>query len=130
MFWLLSPCFNRRWENNRYATARGDVLLVHRKELIRGPRGRRLGITWQYRSVRKRSLSGHPGDIAPVSFCFYWSSADPAAFRGNEEETYRFFWQISQQIYRRVDLFCNLPFDKLDQLRLEHATKAIGEAES
>jgi arsenate reductase (thioredoxin) len=60
----------------------------------------------------------------------HWSSADPAAFQGTEEETYRYFWQISQQIYRRVDLFCNLPFEKLDRLRLEHATREIGETET
>ena len=60
----------------------------------------------------------------------HWSFVDPATFRGNEEETYRYFWQISQQIYRRVDLFCNLPFDKLDRLRLEQATKKIGETEN
>jgi len=60
----------------------------------------------------------------------HWSFVDPAAFQGTEEETYRHFWQISQQIYRRVDLFCNLPFDKLDRLRLEQAIKKIGQTEN
>ncbi|HET9373467.1 MAG TPA: arsenate reductase ArsC [Chthoniobacterales bacterium] len=59
----------------------------------------------------------------------HWSSPDPAEFKGSDEETYRYFWTIAQQIYRRVDLLCNLPFEKLDRLRLEHATRQIGEQE-
>jgi arsenate reductase (thioredoxin) len=56
----------------------------------------------------------------------HWPSPDPAHFKGTGEETYRHFWQVSRQIYRRIDIFCNLPFDKLDRLRLEHETKEIG----
>jgi hypothetical protein len=46
-----------------------------------------------------------------------------------KKEKFDYFWKVSQLIYRRVDLLCNLPFDKLDRLRLEHATKEIGKAE-
>jgi arsenate reductase (thioredoxin) len=60
----------------------------------------------------------------------HWSTPDPAEFEGTEEETYRHFWQISRLIYRRIDIFCNLPFGKLDRLRLEHATKEIGRADA
>ena len=60
----------------------------------------------------------------------HWSTPDPADFEGTEEQTYGQFWQISRLIYRRIDIFCNLPFDKLDRLRLEHATKEIGQAEA
>ncbi len=56
----------------------------------------------------------------------HWPSTDPADFVGAEEETRRHFWQVSRQIYRRLEIFCSLPFDKLDRLRLEHATKEIG----
>ena len=59
----------------------------------------------------------------------HWSSPDPAEFKGSDQETYRYFWTIAHQIYRRVDLLCNLPIDKLDRLRLEHATSQIGEKE-
>ena len=59
----------------------------------------------------------------------HWSSPDPAEFKGSDEETYRYFWTIAHQIYRRVDLLCNLPIDKLDRLRLEYATRLIGEKE-
>jgi arsenate reductase len=56
----------------------------------------------------------------------HWPSPDPAQFVDGEEQTFRHFWQISREIYLRIDIFCNLPFDKLDRLRLEHETKAIG----
>jgi arsenate reductase len=59
----------------------------------------------------------------------HWSSPDPAEFEGSEEDTYRCFWKIAHQIYRRVDLLCNLPIDKLDRLRLEYATRRIGDQE-
>jgi arsenate reductase len=60
----------------------------------------------------------------------HWSTPDPADFEGTEEATYGHFWQISRVIYRRLDIFCNLPFDKLDRLRLEHATREIGKTEA
>jgi len=59
----------------------------------------------------------------------HWSSPDPAEFKGSDQETYRYFWTIAHQIYRRVDLLCNLPLEKLDRLRLEYATRQIGERE-
>ena len=60
----------------------------------------------------------------------HWPSPDPADFVGTEEETYRHFWQVSRQIHRRLEIFCSLPFDKLDRLRLEHATKEIGKTDN
>ncbi len=59
----------------------------------------------------------------------HWSSPDPAEFDGSEHDTYQYFWKIAHQIYRRVDLLCNLPVEKLDRLRLESATRQIGEQE-
>lgn len=59
----------------------------------------------------------------------HWPVPDPAGFEGSEKGKFDYFWKVSQLIYRRVDLLCNLPFDKLDRLRLEHATQEIGRAE-
>jgi arsenate reductase (thioredoxin) len=56
----------------------------------------------------------------------HWSLPDPADFHGSEKEIFNYFWKISQQIYRRVDLLSNLPFGKLDRLTLEAAVKEIG----
>jgi arsenate reductase len=60
----------------------------------------------------------------------HWPSPDPADFKGSDQEIYRQFWQVSRQIYHRLDIFCNLPFDKLDRLRLEHETKEIGKTKN
>jgi len=54
----------------------------------------------------------------------HWGSPDPADVSGPQAEYV--FWKVAQQIKRRLDLFFSLPFDKLDALRLEAATKEIG----
>ena len=56
----------------------------------------------------------------------HWSSPDPAAVEGSDTEKRRAFWQVAQQIRRRLELLASLPFEKLDVLRLEAATKEIG----
>ena len=56
----------------------------------------------------------------------HWSSPDPAAVEGSDTEKRRAFWQVAQQIKRRLELLASLPFEKLDALRLEAATKEIG----
>jgi arsenate reductase (thioredoxin) len=56
----------------------------------------------------------------------HWSSPDPAAVEGSEANKLRAFWQVAQQIKRRLELLASLPFEKLDVLRLEAATKEIG----
>jgi arsenate reductase (thioredoxin) len=56
----------------------------------------------------------------------HWSSPDPAAVAASEAEKRRAFWQVAQQIKRRLELLASLPFEKLDALRLEAATKEIG----
>lgn len=59
----------------------------------------------------------------------HWGSPDPAAFEGDESEVRHAFWQVAQQINRRLELFASLPFEKLDELRLGIATRQIGEKE-
>ena len=56
----------------------------------------------------------------------HWSSPDPAAIEGSKAEKRRAFWQVAQQIRRRLELLASLPFEKLDALRLQAATKEIG----
>ena len=56
----------------------------------------------------------------------HWSSPDPAAVEGSNAEKRRAFWQVAQQIKRRLELLASLPFEKLDALRLQAATKEIG----
>lgn len=59
----------------------------------------------------------------------HWSSPDPAAFEGDNKAAHHVFWQVAQQINRRLELLASLPFEKLDALRLAVATKEIGERE-
>ena len=59
----------------------------------------------------------------------HWSSPDPAAVEGSNAEKRRALWQVAQQIRRRLELLASLPFEKLDALRLEAATKEIGARE-
>lgn len=59
----------------------------------------------------------------------HWSTPDPEHFAGSEKDTFDYFWKVSQLIYRRVDLLCNLSVDKLDRLRLEQATRNIATQE-
>lgn len=60
----------------------------------------------------------------------HWPSPDPAEFEGGDAEKERAFWQVAQQIQRRLDLLASLPFEKLDSLRLEAATQEIGSRET
>ena len=56
----------------------------------------------------------------------HWGAPDPALAEGTDEEIYRKFRQVALLIQRRIELFCALPFDKLDRLKLEALTSEIG----
>ena len=59
-----------------------------------------------------------------------WGSPDPAAAIVLDADKEKCFWTVAQQSKRRLDLFCSLPFEKLDALRLEMAVRDIGEQET
>lgn len=56
----------------------------------------------------------------------HWGSPDPAAAEGTDAEVYRQFRQVAMLLQRRIELFCALPFEKLDRLKLEALTREIG----
>jgi len=56
----------------------------------------------------------------------HWGLPDPADFAGPEDEQYALFKETGRVLARRIELFCNLPIEKLDRLRLEELTRAIG----
>lgn len=60
----------------------------------------------------------------------HWSSPDPAAVEGTDEEKYRAFKEVAFQINRRLQLFTSLPLEKLDRLKLAALTAEIGEKET
>jgi len=66
------------------------------------------------------TFPGHP-------ITAHWGIADPVLFDGDENATYNFFERIAMHIQWRLELFCSLPFEELDRIRLEQATREIGE---
>jgi arsenate reductase len=59
----------------------------------------------------------------------HWSSPDPTLAEGTDEERFHVFKQVALQIRRRIELFCALPIDKLDRLKLTQLTRDIGSNE-
>lgn len=59
----------------------------------------------------------------------HWSSLDPARFEGTEEEKYKMTLQVAMQIQRRLDLFCSLPLEKMERLKLAVVIGDIGHKE-
>ena len=56
----------------------------------------------------------------------HWGVPDPALVEGPEERRLAAFKEAALGLSRRVELFVNLPFEKLDRLRLEELTREIG----
>ncbi|HYX27258.1 MAG TPA: arsenate reductase ArsC [Pyrinomonadaceae bacterium] len=57
----------------------------------------------------------------------HWGLPDPALAEGSDEEKLRQFQRAAQTLDYRIGLFCSLPLEKLDRLRLVKATNEIGE---
>lgn len=71
---------------------------------------------------RELPLLAGPADRGSLGF------PDPADFDGPEEEQYALFKDAGRLLARRIELFCNLPLEKLDRLRLEQLTREIGQS--
>lgn len=56
----------------------------------------------------------------------HWGVPDPALATGTQQEILRQFRQAAMHLQRRIELFCSLPFEKLDRLKLEKLTRDIG----
>jgi arsenate reductase len=56
----------------------------------------------------------------------HWGVPDPALATGTDEAILREFKQAAMQLQRRIELFCALPMEKLDRLKLEKLTREIG----
>ena len=56
----------------------------------------------------------------------HWGVPDPALAVGTDAEIFGEFRKAAFVLQRRIEIFCSLPFDKLDRLRLEKLTKDIG----
>lgn len=56
----------------------------------------------------------------------HWGTLDPEDFEGTEEEKYRQVEKALLEIANRVNLFINLPIEKLDRMALELKVNEIG----
>jgi len=59
----------------------------------------------------------------------HWGLPDPALAVGTDAEIFQEFRKAANHLQRRIELFCALPFDKLDRLRLAQLTRDIGRAD-
>lgn len=70
------------------------------------------------------------GEMCPVwpgqPMTAHWGVPDPAAVEGSDEDKRRAFFQAFNQLQNRISLFANLPFDKLDRMKLQQALSQIG----
>jgi arsenate reductase len=56
----------------------------------------------------------------------HWGVLDPAAVQGGDEDKRKAFLRPYTELHRRISLFINLPFDKLNDLALKEKLDEIG----
>jgi arsenate reductase len=56
----------------------------------------------------------------------HWGTEDPAAYEGTPRGQRQAFRKAAAEIYRRIDLFRNLPLRALSRLQMEQAAARIG----
>jgi len=56
----------------------------------------------------------------------HWGVPDPAIVSGTDQEKFQCFRKTALLLQRRIELFCALPIDKLDRLKLTRLTQDIG----
>lgn len=56
----------------------------------------------------------------------HWGVPDPAEATGTDEEKLYQFRQAALLLQRRIELFCSLPLQSLDRLKLERMIRDIG----
>jgi len=59
----------------------------------------------------------------------HWTITDPTRATGHEAEVSLTFDEVGRQLHRRVGVFIELPFDKLDRLSLQSKLHEIGAME-
>src|SRR5262245_66273555 len=59
----------------------------------------------------------------------HWGVSDPALATGTDEDILKTFKHAALHLQRRIELFCSLPIDKLDRLKLAELTQDIGKVD-
>ncbi len=86
--------------------------------------------TLRFRHYSLRQREGNLPHLAGPADHRPWPPPTRQYFDGSDAEKERAFWLVAQQIQRRLELLNSLPFEKLDSLRLEAATREIGAREA
>jgi protein-tyrosine-phosphatase len=72
------------------------------------------------------------GEVCPLwpgqPISAHWGVNDPAAVEGKDEEKRKAFFRAYTALSARINLFVNLPLDKIDRLVLKKKLDAIGKA--
>ena len=72
------------------------------------------------------------GEVCPVwpgqPMTAHWGVPDPAAVQGSDDEKRKAFLHAFTELATRINLFTNLPLDKLDRLALKRKIDQIGKA--
>ena len=58
----------------------------------------------------------------------HWGVPDPAAVQGSDEEIRKAFRAAATTLRRRIELFANLPIEKLSAIKLKKEVAKIGES--
>lgn len=70
------------------------------------------------------------GEICPLwpgqPLSAHWGFADPAAFKGTEEQKREFFHKIFRQIVSRMNVFVSLPLHMLERNAIQREIDAVG----
>lgn len=71
------------------------------------------------------------GEVCPVlpgqPMNAHWGIEDPVAVEGSDEKKQQEFSQAFAQLNRRISIFVNLPFNKLNELSLKNELDNIGQ---
>ena len=74
------------------------------------------------------------GEVCPVwpgqPVSAHWGIEDPAAIQGTDEDKRRAFLKAFTQLSTRINLFLNLPLEKLDRMALRAKLDEIGKTRS
>jgi arsenate reductase len=72
------------------------------------------------------------GEVCPVwpgqPITAHWGVEDPAAVEGNDDSKRKVFAAVANQLRNRIQIFANLPLDRLDRLSLKKQLDEIGKA--
>lgn len=70
------------------------------------------------------------GEVCPIwpgqPMTAHWGVPDPAEAAGSEQEIAQAFADAYGRLYRRIEVFVNLPFSGLDRLALQERLQDIG----